>query len=109
MYSLDKRKQEMKKIGKELSVKAASQTVRQNVKKRIVRKDVANKTKKVLGKTAKFAGTKVAPYVGAAAAYDKGYDAVTGNKAAPSLEDLVKVDIQNISQTNLQASKELDF
>jgi hypothetical protein len=101
--------QEMKKIGKELSAKAASQTVRQNVKKKIVRKAVANKTKKVLGKTAKFAGTKVAPYVGAAAAYDKGYDAVTGNKSTPNLEDLIKVDKQKIAPTNLQASKELDF
>jgi hypothetical protein len=97
------------KAGVKAGVKAGINTAKHNVKKRLVRKAVANKTKKVLGKTANFAGTKVAPYVGAAAAYNKGYDAITGTKAAPSLEDLVKVDIQNISQTNLQASKELDF
>jgi hypothetical protein len=101
--------QEITKLSAKAGVKAGINTAKQNVKKRLVRKAVANKTKKVLGKTANFAGTKVAPYVGAAAAYDKGYDLVTGNKAAPSLEDLNKVDKQNISQTNLQASKELDF
>jgi hypothetical protein len=97
--------QEITKLGAKAGINAA----KQNVKKRLVRKAVVDKTGKILGKTAKFAGTKVAPYVGVAAAYNQGYDAVTGNKAAPSLEDLVKVDKQNISQTNLQASKELDF
>ena len=97
--------QEIAKLGAKAGINAA----KQNVKKRLVRKAVVDKTGKILGKTAKFAGTKVAPYVGVAAAYNQGYDAVTGNKAAPSLEDLVKVDKQNISQANLQASKELDF
>jgi hypothetical protein len=86
--------QEIAKVG----VSAA----KQNVKKRLVKKAIINKT-------AKFAGTKVAPYVGVGVAYDKGYDAVTGNKSSPSLEDLVKVDKQTIAPTNLQASKELDF
>jgi hypothetical protein len=86
--------QEIAKVG----VSAA----KQNVKKRLVKKAIVNKT-------AKFAGTKVAPYVGVGVAYDKGYDAVTGNKSSPSLEDLVKVDKQTIAPTNLQASKELDF
>ena len=97
--------QEIAKLGAKTGINAA----KQNVKKKLVRKAVVDKTGKILGKTAKFAGTKVAPYVALAAAYNKGYDAITGTKAAPSLEDLVKVDIQNISQTNLQASKELDF
>jgi hypothetical protein len=101
--------QEIAKLGAKVGVKAGVNAAKQNVKKKLVRKAVVGKTKEVLGKTAKFAGTKVAPYVGVAAAYDKGYDLVTGNKAAPSLEDLNKVDKQNISQTNLQASKELDF
>ena len=86
--------QEIAKVG----VSAA----KQNVKKRLVKKAIVNKT-------AKFAGTKVAPYVGVGVAYDKGYDAVTGNKSSPSTEDLVKVDKQTIAPTNLQASKELDF
>jgi hypothetical protein len=97
--------QEIAKLGAKAGINAA----KQNVKKKLARKAVVDKTGKILGKTAKFAGTKVAPYVGVAAAYNQGYDAVTGNKAAPSLEDLVKVDKQNISQANLQASKELDF
>jgi hypothetical protein len=90
--------QEIAKVGTKAGVSAA----KQNVKKRLVKKAVANKT-------AKFVGTKVAPYVGVGVAYDKGYDAVTGNKSSPSLEDLVKVDKQTIAPTNLQASKELDF
>lgn len=101
--------QEIVKLSAKAGVKSGVNAAKQNVKKRLVRKAVVNKTGEILGKTAKFAGTKVAPYVGAAAAYNKGYDAVTGNKAAPSIEDLVKVDKQNISQTNLQASKELNF
>jgi hypothetical protein len=101
--------QEITKLSAKAGIKSGVNAAKQNVKKRLVRKAVVNKTGEILGKTGKFAGTKVAPYLGAAAAYNKGYDAVTGSKASPSLEDLAKVDKQNISQTNLQASKELDF
>jgi hypothetical protein len=56
---------EIKKLGADAGISAA----KQNVKKRLVRKNIA-------AKTGKFVGTKVAPYVGTGIAYSKGYDYV---------------------------------
>ena len=89
---------EIKKLGADAGISAA----KQNVKKRLVRKNIA-------AKTGKFVGTKVAPYVGTGIAYNQVYDAATGNKPGPSQEDITKVDKQKISPANLQASKDLEF
>jgi hypothetical protein len=65
--------------------------------------------KKAVAKSSKFIGTKVAPFVAAGAAYEKGYDALNGSKSSPGKEDLVNVNIKEISPENIKASKELEF
>ena len=54
--------QEMKKIGKQLSIKAASQSVRQNLKKQVVKQNL------------KSTGKSIAGYGAAGVGYSKGYD-----------------------------------
>ena len=54
--------QEMKKIGKQLSLKAASQSVRQNLKKQVVNKNLISTGKSIVG------------YGAAGATYNQGYD-----------------------------------
>jgi hypothetical protein len=60
--------QEMKKIGKQLSLKAASQSVRQNLKKQVVNKNLKSTGKSIVG------------YGAAAAAYNQGYDYIERKK-----------------------------
>lgn len=54
--------QEMKKIGKELSIKAATQTIRKNIKNQIVKKKAGSAAKSIAG------------YGAAGVGYSKGYD-----------------------------------
>jgi hypothetical protein len=75
--------QEMKKIGKQLSIKAASQSVRQNLKKQAVNKKIGSGVKSIMG------------YGAAGVGYSMGYDYLERKKEDEDEKELKRI-LKNI-------------